>query len=131
MSFHSDTLKKSLDALKLSLDALNANEGKVDEGTWYTLRSGVVQNFEAAYELARKILERWVSINIATDSWKTRREFYELLEKRGIIEDSNLWLSFHAARNASSHNYSENIAVAAADDAVKFYPAAIAVLEKL
>ena len=77
-----------------------------------SLRSGVIQNFEVAYELSWKFMKRWLEININPDivAGVTRKEFYRIAKQNLLISDVNMWWVFHEARNNTSHIYNEDIA---------------------
>ena len=78
----------------------------------HSLRSGVIQNFEVAYELSWKFMKRWLEINIGPDivAGVTRKEFYRIAEENLLISDVNMWWIFHEARNNTSHIYNEDVA---------------------
>ena len=78
----------------------------------HSLRSGVIQNFEVAYELSWKFMKRWLEINISPDivTGVTRREFYRIAKQNLLVSDVNMWWIFHEARNNTSHIYNEDVA---------------------
>ena len=77
-----------------------------------SLRSGVIQNFEVAYELSWKFMKRWLEININPDivAGVTRKEFYRIAKQNLLISDVNMWRIFHEARNNTSYIYNEDVA---------------------
>jgi len=82
-----------------------------------TLQSGVIQNFEVAYELSWKFMKRWLEKNINPNITLgiSRKEFYRIAKEHLLIEDSEKWLEFHEARNETSHSYDKETA----DDVLK------------
>jgi nucleotidyltransferase substrate binding protein (TIGR01987 family) len=71
------------------------------------VRDAAVQRFEYTYELAWKMIKRFLKevYNQDTDI------FVEMLKnaaKVGLIDDYKAWQTFRQIRNYTSHNYSEN-----------------------
>ena len=62
-----------IDPLKNAVNALEASVCDYDEYSSKgctlknTLRSGVIQNFEVAYELSWKFMKRWLSFNVSPE----------------------------------------------------------------
>lgn len=76
------------------------------------LRAGVVQNFEFTYELCWKFMKRWLENNVGSVvvDGVSRRELFRLAAESRLIDDVPLWMSFHTARNQTSHTYEMDIA---------------------
>ena len=77
------SLSNSLDSLSRAVlisENLTLME-QYDQDIREIIRAGVVKNFEITYELAYKLLDR--------------------------IRDFERWITYHKARNASSHEYDE------------------------
>jgi nucleotidyltransferase substrate binding protein (TIGR01987 family) len=74
--------------------------------------AGVIQSFEVAYEQSWKLMKRWLELNpMAGDvNMVTIRQLYRIAAKAGLIEDVEQWMSFHKARNQTSHTYDLSIA---------------------
>ncbi|MDR0306199.1 MAG: nucleotidyltransferase substrate binding protein [Chitinispirillales bacterium] len=102
------SLKDSIKALSVSIDVFKANMSSEDIGLKNTLRSGVIQNFETAYELGWKFMKKWLEANVSPDivSGVSRKEFYRIAHQNGLISSVNDWWNFHNARNRTSHIYS-------------------------
>ena len=98
-----------------------------------SLRSGVIQNFEVAYELSWKFMKKWLAYNIGNSMVDgiPRFELFKLAMEHGLISDSEIWFDFHDARNKTSHEYSENIAEFVFGQALIFLPYAKTFLETL
>ena len=73
------------------------------------IRAGVIQNFEVTYELAWKLMARWLNTNVGTGiaDGVTRRQLFRLAAERHLIDDVDQWMQHHEARNTSSHIYDE------------------------
>ena len=83
------------------------------------IRAGVIQNFEVTYELAWKLMSRWLSENVGRTvvDGITRRHLFRLAAEHCLIEDVDTWMSYHTARNQTSHMYNQEVAA-------RFYAAA-------
>ena len=71
------------------------------------VKAGVIQNFEVAYEQSWKMIRRWLESNPVTGdvSGASMRQVYRLAAKAGMIDDVDLWMKFHQARNQTSDTY--------------------------
>ncbi|KZX15428.1 HI0074 family nucleotidyltransferase substrate-binding subunit [Methanobrevibacter filiformis] len=98
-----------------------------------TLRSGLIQNFEIAYEMSWKFMKRWLEINISPDIvlGLSRKEFYRIARENLLITDVEKWWSFHEARNKTSYVYDEIIADKTVETAIEFLPYAMDFISKL
>jgi nucleotidyltransferase substrate binding protein (TIGR01987 family) len=131
------SLKNAVDALERVLKVYKKNSDidnkdfdiDVSEG----LRSGVIQNFEVAYELSWKSMKRWLETNVSPTivDGLTRHEFYRRAAENKLIEDIQAWWDFHDARNSTSHVYDGAMADDVAEIAAKFLPEARELLARL
>ncbi len=98
-----------------------------------TVRSGVIQNFEIAYEVAWKMMKRWIENNVSAEAVDgvSRRELFRWAAQSHLIGDVDRWMRFHGARNQSTHIYQEAIAVGVYETAAEFLPEAEALLQAL
>ena len=125
MALELDSLKKAVAALERSLRVVNeqsAGEADLVE----TLRAGVVQNFEVAYEQTWKMMKRWLELNanpIEVDG-VTRRQLFRLCHENRLIDDVDVWMAFHKSRNETSHTYNVETADDVFSVAGDFLPAA-------
>ena len=125
MALELDSLKKAVAALERSLRVVNeqsAGEADLVE----TLRAGVVQNFEVAYEQTWKMMKRWLELNanpIEVDG-VTRRQLFRLCHENRLIDDVDVWMAFHKSRNETSHTYNAETADDVFSVAGDFLPAA-------
>ncbi len=79
-----------------------------------TIRAGVIQHFEVAYELCWKFIKRWMANNVGRTAVDgvTRRQLFRLAAEHRLIDDVEQWMRYHDARNRTSHTYAR----ATADD---------------
>jgi len=112
MALNIDSLRKSIAVLCRSLEVAEANKHNKDGDLKDTLRSGVIQNFEVAYEQCWKMMKRWLEMNISstTADGVTRRELFRLIAENRMIDDVEQWMRHHEARNQTSHIYEPEIA---------------------
>lgn len=121
MSLYLDNLAKSIEALERSVKTANRVD-ESDEDLLETVRAGVIQYFEVAYELSWKLMQRWLQENIGVDYVKgiNRSDFYNLAAENRLISDSARWMDYHRARNATSHTYNEEAAKNVFAEATEF-----------
>jgi len=76
------------------------------------LQAGLIQNLEFTYELCWKAIKRWLENNVNPEAVDgvTRRELFRLAAENRLIEDVEEWMTYHAARNQSSHQYDSALA---------------------
>ena len=115
------SLKNAVSALGTSIETYNEFADK-SEKLKDTLRSGVIQNFEVAYELCWKFMKKWMEINVSSTILMetTRREFYKLAKQYGLIGNFEDWWLFHDSRNKTSHIYNGATAEEVYDNALMF-----------
>ena len=124
MSLELSSLESAAAALGRALGVMK------DKAQWLVLsveareavNGGVIQSFEVAYEQSWKMIKRWLENNVgATDvDGVTRRHLFRLAAETGLIADVDLWMTFHKARNETSHTYNSDIAAAVLEMAPDF-----------
>jgi len=131
MALELESFRKALSSLRqtLSVAAEMAQLRPGDEALANALRSGVIQNIEFTYELAWKFAKRWLEVNVgsAIVDGVPRRELFRIAAENRLIDDVDLWMSFHAARNITSHTYDASTA----RDVALIAPALLAEAERL
>jgi len=98
-----------------------------------TFRSGIIQNFEIAYELCWKEMKRWIEENVSPDILLgvPRIELFRQAAENGLIDSVEKWMTFHQARNCTSHIYSADIADEVYEAAVRFASEAESFLQNI
>ena len=99
-----------------------------------TVRAGVIQNFEVAYESSWKFIQRWLRENGSlqdADSPRTRKDLFRMAANAGLVEDPLPWFRFGEARNLTSHTYDETHAQGSFEVAISFLPYAKQLLARL
>jgi nucleotidyltransferase substrate binding protein (TIGR01987 family) len=103
-------------------------------GLQETLRAGVIQQFEVAYEQCWKLLQRWIKENVDPEQAehpRTRKDLFRLAAQHRLIDDPLPWFSFGDARNLTSHTYDELTAQHVFATAQDFLPHAEQLLIRL
>ena len=133
MALELDSLKKAIGALGRSLRVAEEQAGGDDVDLKETLRAGVVQNFEVAYEPTWKMMKRWLEMNVGVVEVDgvTRRQLFRLCHENRLIDDVDVWMAFHKSRNETSHTYNSTTAEDVFKVAVEFFPAASEVLSRI
>ena len=113
MPLELDQLRDSTKALA-DLLLVSENQARMEQFTEVErdgIRAGVIQNFEVTYELAWKLIDRWLKKNINPEITRglTRREFYRLAAQLRLIPDMDTWMRYHEARNLTSHRYNRKM----------------------
>ena len=68
MSLNLETLEKSIKALEKSINIYYSYKEDENKDLIETISSGVIQNFEIAYENSWKLIARWLDENISADT---------------------------------------------------------------
>lgn len=113
--------KQDLTALEKALTSFLRLYGRVADEEFMSqqddivrlgLEAGLIQNFEFTYELSWKAIKRWLENNISPDAADgvTRRELFRMAVENLLIPDVTEWMTYHAARNQTSHRYGEEMA---------------------
>ena len=111
MPLELDPLRKSYEALTKVLQVSENTERmkQFDAVEQEAIRTAVIKNFEITYELAWKLMQKWlethVSPNIAYGV--TKRELFRLASEHRLIYDVDVWMQYHRSRNYTAHTYDE------------------------
>jgi nucleotidyltransferase substrate binding protein (TIGR01987 family) len=134
MSLKLDTLELSVAALQRSINTASRNLDHADADLCETIRAGVIQHFEVAYEQCWKFIQRWLRDNQSpeeADFPRTRKELFRLAAQQGLISDPLPWFTFSEARNLTSHAYDTAKAESGFATALRFLPYAHELLDSL
>lgn len=135
MALELSSLQKAVKALDNALNSYFTNENNegLSKNDKDTLKSGVIQNFEVAYELCWKFMKRWLEENAPGQvvDGATMKELFRMAAERLLIKDVPAWFAYHEARNLTSHTYDEENADKAFEASKKFIFNAKALLKVL
>lgn len=127
------SLESAVASLERSIHAAAIHESTLPADLRETVRSGIIQNFEVAYELSWKMMKRWIEANISAEAVDgvTRRELFRHAAENRLIDNVDLWMGFHASRNETSHTYNQETAEEVSATARSFVSVARSLLEAL
>ncbi|MFC6669705.1 nucleotidyltransferase substrate binding protein [Marinobacterium aestuariivivens] len=97
------------------------------------IRDAVIQRFEYTYELCWKMVRRQLIEDQGEASvvMLSRRELFRMAAEYGLIDNPQNWITYHRARNETSHIYDESKAEEVYRVAVSFLPDAEKLKEEL
>jgi nucleotidyltransferase substrate binding protein (TIGR01987 family) len=136
MKLDLSSLRKAVESLERAISVTNDDTffaGLSDEAR-EAIKSGVIQNFEVAYEFCWKYVQRWLKENVPVEQAerpRSRKELFRLAARYGLINDPETWFSYGDARNLTTHTYDENTAGSVYDTALVFVKDARGLLNKL
>lgn len=109
MSLNLTSLVNSIQSLDNSIQTYN-KLSKIDiitDKDLETVKSGVIQNFEVAYEQCWKFMKRWIEENVSPELAEgvSRKELYRVSAENKLISDVEEWMKFNKSRNLTSHMY--------------------------
>ncbi len=124
MKLDFSSLAQSVAALRRCVDETAVALPDLSPVLRETLKSGVIQHFEVAYEQCWKAMKRWLEQNGTREQVDgvTRRELFRLAAEHRLIADVDLWMSFHQGRNETSHTYDASTASEVYEIALRFLP---------
>ena len=134
MSLNLDSIEKSIDALQRSVNISEAEMMNLNPDIKETVRAGVIQNFEVAYEQCWKMIQRWIKENRSTaeaENPRTRKDLFRLAARQGLIADPIPWFEYGESRNLTAHTYDQDKAEEAFLIAKKFVADAQYLLDQL
>ena len=114
MSLDLSTLILSIETLERSLNVAGKQMKSLNKNLQETIRAGVIQNFEVAYEQCWKYIQRWIKINGSytdAENPRTRKDLFRMAARYGLIKDPLSWFEYNDARNVTSHTYNESQAI--------------------
>ena len=112
MQLDLSSLKKAVDVLQRSIKVAGIELEISEKDLKETIRAGVIQNFEVAYEQSWKMMKRWLEENVGSSyvDGVTRRELFRLAAENHLISNINKWMEYHHSRNLTTHTYDEDTA---------------------
>jgi nucleotidyltransferase substrate binding protein (TIGR01987 family) len=134
MSLELDSLVKAINVLKRSLLVTDAHMNTVNADLRDTLKAGVIQNFEVAYEQCWKFIQRWIRENQTPEDAndpRTRKELFRIAARAGLISDPSPWFQFGEVRNLTAHTYDASQVALAYEAARSFLGHAEELLKRL
>ena len=136
MKLDLSSLRKAVESLERTICLTNDNHfmAGLSDDAKDAIRSGVIQNFEVAYEFCWKYVQRWLKENVPVEQAenpRSRKELFRVAARLGLINDPESWFSYGDARNLTTHTYNENTAESVYNTALVFVKDARRLLQKL
>lgn len=114
------SLRNSINSLGVALTEYNKNRENL------FVRDASIQRFEYTYELAHKMLKRFLEMTEANREDIDQMSFPSLIRtgaEKGLLKNSwDVWSSYRTARNLTSHTYN----AAKAEEVFKIIPSFLA-----
>jgi len=122
MQLEFESLKNAIASLRRSVAVAEGDLDAVSDDMRETIRAGVIQHFEVAYEQSWKMMKRWLEGNLGSAyvDGVSRNELFRLAAESQLIEDVTRWMDYHKARNRTSHTYDEETAESVFESASSF-----------
>lgn len=109
MSLDITTLTNAMAQLELALNYYHSDAAETDRNNKLLYRTAAIQAFEFTYELAVKMLKRYLENTEISSAGVDKLTFNELIRlgyDRGLINaELVVWKSFRDGRNITSHGY--------------------------
>lgn len=134
MTLQLESLELAVDALDRSINTALRKMDPMDSDLNETIRAGVIQHFEVAYEQCWKFIQRWLRENQSPeeiDLPRSRKDLFRQAARCGLISDPIPWFDFGEARNLTSHTYDLSKAEKGYIIAKRFLPFAQELLDRL
>lgn len=133
MSLNYANLQKAITALENGIYVYNKKYNMVEDTEIEVIKSGIIQNFEVAYEISWKLMKKYLEANIGVTAVDgvSRKELFRIAAQNKLIEDIEKWFIFHEARNMTSHDYDGQKAEEVFKIAMEFLPYAKKLQERL
>lgn len=104
-------LQKAIHQLEQSLYFCNSDLAKQNPDIAFQFRSAAIQAFEYNYELAWKMLKRYLEMSEPSASEADTLSFPDLIrtgsEKGLLLNDLSIWKTYRYARSITSHTYDD------------------------
>lgn len=111
MPLELDPLRKSHEALAKVLQESEDKESmeQFNAVVQDAIRTAVIKNFEITYELAWKLMQKWLETHVSPNiaDGVTKRELFRLASEHRLIYDVDVWMQYHRSRNYTAHTYDE------------------------
>lgn len=107
MSLKFDNLQKSITSLETGIEIYNKKKNIIEDNERELIKSGIIQNFEIAYEISWKLMKKKLEENLGNSAIDgvSRKELFRIAAQNKLIDDVEKWFVFHEARNMTSHDY--------------------------
>jgi len=84
-------------------------------------RDATIQRFEYTYELAWKMLKRYLALEAGIEEFNIKN-LYREAGRQQLIDNVEQWFVYHKARNLTSHTYNQRAAEETYSIIQQFFP---------
>lgn len=123
------SFQKAIRSLEEALNELTKQQSNL------FVRDATIQRFEYTYELAHKMLKRYLEMTEANADEIDQMSFSHLIRtgaEKGLLQNSwDVWSSYRTARNLTSHAYNEAKAVEVCQVIPQFLQEAVFLINQL
>jgi nucleotidyltransferase substrate binding protein (TIGR01987 family) len=124
--------EKAITSLETALTAYSVSQQPQGSTERELMRDGVIQRFEYTFELAWKLLKRYLEeYGLERVDSLTNRDLFRVGHEQGLLRDAEAWLSYLKSRNLISHTYNPAVAETVYESAKAFLGDARYLLEQL
>ena len=132
MALDLSNLEKALVSLKTALDVYGRKTLPDTAHEKIVMRDGVIQRFEYTYELAWKMLKRYLeAYGLEKPDSLTNKELFRIGFESGLIRSPEKWFYYLKMRNQTSHAYDEVKAAEVFSASLEFASDAEFLLQKM
>lgn len=129
------SLENALNQLQKSLDYTNSDLAKNDPDIAYQFQMASIQAFEYSYELACKMLKRYLKMTASSQDKIDEMAFSDIIRTgsdKGLLKNGwHVWKEYRHCRNLTSHSYDEKKAQEVFTRIPDFYQEAVYLLNQL
>jgi nucleotidyltransferase substrate binding protein (TIGR01987 family) len=132
-AFFNGLLEAAIAALERSLAVAAQSLPEAEPALAETIRAGVIQHFEVAFEQCWKFMQRWLDTNggDAGELPRSRKDLFRQAARVGLIPDALPWFALTETRNLTTHTYDLSKAEQGFHAAHHLLPLAQAFLKKM
>ena len=132
MPLDTSSVEKAVDSLETALTAYANAPHPEGSAERELMRDGVIQRFEYTFELAWKMLKRYLEeYGLERVDSLTNRDLFRVGHEQGLLRDAEAWLNYLKSRNLTSHTYDQTTAEAVYQSGKDFLQDARFLLEQL
>jgi nucleotidyltransferase substrate binding protein (TIGR01987 family) len=106
MALELSSYEKAITSLDMALKAYAAASQPEGSTERELMRDGVIQRFEYTFELAWKLVKRYLEeYGLERVDSLTNRDLFRVGFEQGLLRDAEAWLNYLKSRNLTSHTY--------------------------
>jgi nucleotidyltransferase substrate binding protein (TIGR01987 family) len=132
LSLDLSSFEKVIASLNTALDVYTATQHSAGSSEHELMRDGVIQRFKYTFELAWKMIKRYLQeYGLERVDSLTNRDLFRLGYEQGLVREAEIWFDYLTKRNLTSHTYNQVTAEAVYQSAQAFLYDARFLLDQL